>query len=108
MSYDHLVLTLLFVAAPPINLYPIAFGLTTRWRSTRMGRPMLEATIGLALLVDVGLSFRLFGEYPGLNALRVIAFCVVIVAAYDKSIALARQKVHEWRRARALRDLRKS
>jgi hypothetical protein len=68
---------------------------------------MLEATIGLALLVDVGLSFRLFGEYPGLNVLRLVAFGVVIVAAYDKSIALGRQKVHEWRKLRRLRDLRK-
>jgi hypothetical protein len=108
VSWDTLFLVMLFVAAPPVNLYPLAFGLTTKWRSTRMGRPMLEATIGLALLVDVGLSFRLFGQYPGLNVLRMFAFLVVIVAAYDKSIALGRQKVDEWRKLRSLRDLRES
>lgn len=96
MNIDDVALVLLLLTAPPSTLYPIVFGLTTRWRGTLMGPALLTKSIGLALLVDLSLAYRVLGAgYQGRDVARVTVFALITVGVWMQTYALLRQKHRE-------------
>ncbi|HJR90230.1 MAG TPA: hypothetical protein VJ782_08765 [Aeromicrobium sp.] len=91
MSIEHLIAVMIVVAFPPVNLFPILYGVGAPWWRSIEGQAIMIATTGLALLIDLALMARVADlSEPTMNVLRVAVFGVIILGAYWKLAALLR------------------
>lgn len=95
MTSDTAAFLLLCVAAIPCTLFPLVFGLTSPWYRSLIGRALLVKSVGLAMLVDISLAYRIFGaEYQGRDVIRIGVFALITVGAWMQFIAIIRAKRH--------------
>lgn len=91
MSMDHVIAIMIIVAFPPVNLFPLLYGVGAPWWRSIEGQAVMLATTGLALLIDLSLMARVFQlSEPTLDVLRVTVFGVIILGAYWKLAMLIR------------------
>lgn len=97
MTIDDVALVLLCLSAPAATLYPLLFGFTTRWHESLIGRALLTKAVGLALLIDISLTYRILGaDYQGRDVARLTVFGLITVGVWMQLYALVRQKRRDW------------
>lgn len=88
---DDLYLILTFVAWVPAAVYPLVYGLTTKWWKSWIGRALMVESIGTATLLMLSISFQLFGPaYWGRNVLRFGALTLAATGFWLVLFALLR------------------
>jgi hypothetical protein len=94
MTTDQVATLLVYIAAPAATLFPLAYAIAAPWWSSWTGRAVLVSKVGLALLVDASLAFRLHGstDYPGRAQLVLVAFALIVVGTYMYFAALIQQQ----------------
>jgi len=101
VSRDDWALLLLLLAAPAATLYPAVLVATTRWHQSLIGRALLTKAVGLALLIDLSLAYRVLGaDYQGRDAARLTVFGLITIGVWMQLYALLRNKVRQWTRGR--------
>jgi hypothetical protein len=95
VQWDHLLLSLAWLTAPPTTGFVLVYGLTTRWyRNGFLGYALMFSSVGLAALMDASLAYRLLGEYQLRPIVLFIIFTFICVGAWLKFIALLVEKWH--------------
>jgi hypothetical protein len=95
VQWDHILLTLAWLTAPPTTAFVFVYGLTTRWyRNGFLGWALMFSSFGLALLMDASLAYRVLGEYQLRPLVIFIIFSFICAGAWLKFIALIVEKVH--------------
>ena len=98
MSADRVTLVLLWLTVPPVTGYAVLLAFTTRWWLSLSGWALFMFGLGFAMLVDLSLVYRLFGEdYDARDAARLLAFSVCCVGAWLKFITIVRDKIRDRR-----------
>jgi hypothetical protein len=94
-QWDHILLTLAWLTAPPTTAFVFVYGLTTRWyRNGFLGYALMISSLGLAMLMDASLAYRLLGEYQLRPVILFIIFSFICAGAWLKFIALIVEKIH--------------
>lgn len=97
---DIAAVVLVAATAPAATLFAIIYGFTTPWWRTAIGRALLVSSTALALLVDISLLYKVFGDnYVLRDAVRLTVYALVCAGAWLKLAALVVEKVRA-RRAR--------
>lgn len=77
MNADTAVLILLVVAWIPATFFPILYS-RVRWWSTLPGRALFVQGVGMGLLINISLAYRVLGEdYAGRDVARLAVFGLV-------------------------------
>lgn len=99
MSVDVLAVVLIALAAPPATLFPPCYAVIARgvWWRTPTGRALMTSTVALALLIDISLAYRAFGDnYALRDVVRLTVFGLIALGAWLKFGAL----LYEWHQGR--------
>lgn len=96
MSVDTLATVLIASMVVPATLFPVVYA-TRPWYRTMIGRALMTMSVGMALLVDISLLYRFFGDdYPGRDAVRLIVFGIIAAGLWYQFLALlATPKRHD-------------
>lgn len=103
--YHEIVAVVLIIAtAIPATLFALVYGFTVPWWETLIGKAMLISSTALALLVDITLLYRVFGDDYYLREV-VLMFVLQLISqgAWWKWGALIREKWRAWRDRRVER-----
>lgn len=100
MTADTTFALLVYIALPPVVLYPLIYGLTSPWWQSWIGRALLIKAIGVAILVSFSALFQLFGpDYFGRDVVRITGMTVACVGFYFALFAMLQVK-RQVRRSR--------
>ena len=89
MTADLAALLLIVGTAPAITLFTVLYGLTTKWWQQWIGRALFLSSMGLALLVDISLLYRVLGDdYALRDVVRLTVYSIIFLGAWFKLIAL--------------------
>lgn len=92
MNADVIALILVLAMAPPATLFPILYAFRPWWKSL-IGRALMTHSVGLALLIDISLLYKAFGDdYPGRDVVRLAVYAVILVGVTGQCIALIRSR----------------
>lgn len=87
---DAIAIALIFIAAPPVTMFPIVYAFRP-WRESLIGRALMTKAIGLALLIDISIAYQLLGDdYPFRNVVRVAVYALVVTGIWFQFIAMVR------------------
>ena len=88
MSADTIAFVLIATAAIPATGFPLVYAFRP-WRKTWLGRALMTKAIGMMLLIDISLAYRLFGDdYPGRDVVRLTVYAFVIVGLWGQFLVL--------------------
>lgn len=99
MSADMLAVLLVIAAAPAATAFPLCYAWAARgvWYRTPAGRALMTSSTALALLIDISLAYKAFGdEYPGRDVVRLAVYSLIAAGAWLKLGAL----LYEWHKGR--------
>lgn len=68
---------LVIIAAVPANLFPVLYTVWSNWWHTPEGRHLFFFVLGLAAMIDLSLTRRAAGEFPGYETLVAGVLLVV-------------------------------
>lgn len=91
MSADTAAVLLVIAAAPAATLFPFCYAWIARgvWWRTPIGRALMTSSTALALLIDISLVYKAFGDdYVLRDAVRLTVFALVALGAWLKLGAL--------------------
>lgn len=98
MTAADWTLVLLWASAPPVTVYVLLLATTTPWWRSWTGWALFTFAAGYAMLVDLSLTFRIFGaDYPGRPTVILTAFSVTTVGVWLKCATLVYDKVRRGR-----------
>ena len=90
MSNDTIAYGLIWLAVLPATLFPIIYFFRPWWRSLA-GRALMTSSLGLALLIDISLAYKVFGnDYPGRDAVRLTVYALIVAGSWMILFALFR------------------
>jgi len=93
MTADNAAYVLLIASAPPATLFPLLYGFTLPWYASLIGRALMISSVGLALLVDISLAYRILGaEYQARDFVRISVFSLITIGSYLQLWALIRER----------------
>jgi hypothetical protein len=75
---DGPLVGLIILAAVVANLYAVFYTFRP-WYRTPQGRALWVKAWGNTILLDMGLSFQIWGDYPGRHAVRLVGFSIFLV-----------------------------
>lgn len=79
--------------APAATLFAVIYMFTRPWWTTIIGRAMLISSSGLALLVDIALLYKFFGDnYALRDAVRLTVYWMIFLGAWYKLAALVLER----------------
>jgi hypothetical protein len=94
-QWDQILLGLAWLTAPPTTAFVLVYGLTTRWyRNGFLGYALMFSSLGLAMLMDAALLYRMLGEYQLRPVVLFVIFTFICIGAWLKFIALLVEKWH--------------
>ena len=96
MTADKFALLLIIAAAPAATAFPFAYAWIARgvWWREPIGRALMTSSTALALLIDISLAYKAFGDdYYLRDAVRLSVFALIATGAWLKLGAL----FYEWR-----------
>lgn len=99
MNADALAVALIIAAAPPATLFPFVYAWVARgvWWHNPTGRALMASSVGLALLIDIALAYKAFGDdYALRDAVRIAVYALIALGAWLKFGAL----LYEWANSR--------
>lgn len=91
MNADTLAVLLVVMAAPAATAFPFAYAWIARgvWWRTPTGRALMTSSTALALLIDISLAYKAFGDdYALRDAVRLTVYGLVVLGAWLKLGAL--------------------
>lgn len=101
-TLDVIALGLLLVMVPAATAFPILYAWQP-WSSEAVGRALMLSSVGLALLVDFAVLYRLLdGEIP--PGVRVVVYLLIAVGMYYQLFNLVRAQRRRRRRRRRVSD----
>lgn len=77
-----LATVIIALAAIPANLFLVLYSYWARWWETPAGRYLFLSIGGLALLINLSLSRRAFGEWPGYGVTALVVYVIVTAGLY--------------------------
>ena len=92
MSADTLAVILVVAAAPAATVFPLMYAWVARgvWWRTPTGRALMTSSTGLALLIDISLAYKVFGDdYALRDVVRLTVYALIAAGAWLKLGALA-------------------
>lgn len=95
LSPYHEVVSTIFVLGTALTATPFAiiYGLRSPWWQTTIGLAMLASSSALALLVDVSLLYKVFGDdYPLRETVLVFVLALVFQGSAFKLAALVKER----------------
>ena len=95
MSADTLAVVLVIAAAPAATTFPFAYAWISRgvWWRTPTGRALMTSSTALALLIDISLAYKFFGDdYALRDVVRLTVYALIALGAWLKLGAL----IYEW------------
>lgn len=95
MNADTAATVLVIAAAPAASLFPFVYAWVARgiWWRTPTGRALMASSVGLALLIDISLVYKAFGDdYALRDAVRLSVYALIALGAWLKFGAL----LYEW------------
>lgn len=88
MSADSIAFVMIATAAIPATGFPLVYAFRP-WRKTWLGRALMTKALGMMLLIDISLAYRLFGdEYPGRDIVRLTVYALVITGLWGQFLVL--------------------
>lgn len=99
MSADFAAVLLIIAAAPPATVFPFAYAWIARgiWWRTPIGRALMTSSTALALLIDISIAYKAFGDdYALRDAVRLSVFALIAAGTWLKLGAL----LYEWHQGR--------
>jgi hypothetical protein len=97
---DQIFAHLVYLALPAVTLYPLIYGLTTRWWESWIGRALLVKAIGVFVLIVFSALFQAFGpNYWGRDVVRIGGMVLACIGFYLALFSLIQVK-REARRNR--------
>lgn len=99
MSAETAAVALIIIAAPAATLFPFVYGWVARgvWWHNPTGRALMASSVGLALLIDIALIYKAFGDdYALRDAVRLSVYALIALGAWLKLGAL----LYEWAKSR--------
>lgn len=99
MNADTAATVLVIAAAPAATLFPFVYAWVARgiWWRTPTGRALMASSTGLALLIDISLVYKAFGDdYALRDAVRLSVYALIALGAWLKFGAL----LYEWSKSR--------
>lgn len=94
MNIITLTAIMIYIAAPPMNLFPLLYS-RSPWASSLVGRSLMTSSVGLALLIDLSLMIRVFGpDYYGHDVIVLVAFAIMILGSYMQFFSLLKARRH--------------
>lgn len=102
--HEVIAVVLIIATAIPATLFALIYGFTVPWWETLIGKAMLISSTALALLVDISLLYRVFGDDYFLREV-VLLFILQLICqgAWYKWGALTLEKWRAWRDRRSER-----
>ena len=92
MNADLIALILVVLMAPPATLFPILYAFRP-WYQSLIGRALMTHSVGLALLIDISLLYKAFGDdYFLRDAVRLTVYALILVGVTGQCIALIRSR----------------
>lgn len=92
-TVDWIVLWLVILTAPAQTAFVLIYGLGSPWYRSLLGRALFTKALGLALVVDLILVYRAFGDdYFARDAVRIGVFGLLLIGAWLQLVALLREK----------------
>ena len=92
MSADTVAVILVLAAAPAATLYPILYAFRP-WHRSLIGRALMTHSVGLALLIDISLLYKAFGDnYPLRDAVRLTVYSLILAGSWLQLIALLKSR----------------
>jgi len=92
VNADTIALALVLCMAPPATLFPILYAFRPWWRSL-IGRALMTHSVGLALLIDISLAYKAFGDdYPGRDFVRLAVYSLILLGVTFQCVALIRSR----------------
>lgn len=91
MTADTLAVVLVVMAAPAATVFPFAYAWIARgvWWRTPTGRALMTSSTALALLIDISLAYKAFGDdYALRDEVRLTVYGLVVLGAWLKLGAL--------------------
>lgn len=83
MNADLLAVVLILAAAPPATLFPLLYGLTAPWWRAWIGRALFASSLGLGLLIDISLLYKVFGDnYALRDVVRLSVYFIIVCGAW--------------------------
>lgn len=99
MTADDAAVALIIAAAPAATLFPILYAWVARgiWWRIPTGRALMASSTGLALLIDISLAYKMFGDdYALRDVVRLSVYALIVLGAWLKLGAL----LYEWANGR--------
>lgn len=94
-AQDHLFAFLVYTSLPPTFLYPLIYGLTTRWWETWIGRALFIKAVGVFILILFSALFQIFGpHYFARDTIRIGGMLFAGTGFYLALLSLLDVKVH--------------
>lgn len=96
MTADLVAFLLIAAMALPVTVYWFVYTFTMPWWKSVVGRALWTKATGMALLIDISLTYQIFGDdYFLRDAVRLTVFSIILVGLWLQLGAL----LHEKRRA---------
>ncbi|MCZ4498859.1 MAG: hypothetical protein JWQ74_1412 [Marmoricola sp.] len=93
MTADDIRFALVAIATLPATGFTIVYGLGSPWYKSLLGRALFTHALGMALLIDISVLYKFFGDdYAGRDVVSITVYAVIIVGTWAQFIALLRER----------------
>ena len=88
MNADLAAVVLVVLMAPPATLFPILYAFRP-WHKSLIGRALMIHSVGLALLIDISLAYKVFGDnYFARDVVRLTVYALILIGVTSQCWAL--------------------
>jgi hypothetical protein len=95
MTADDIRFALVAFAVLPATGFTLVYGLRSPWYRSLLGRALFTHALGMALLIDISVAYKMFGDdYPGRDVVSISVYAVIIAGTWAQFIALLRERRH--------------
>lgn len=84
MTLHTLLVTVVFAAAVPANVFPILYTWWKDWWKGEVSRHLTLLVIGLAALTDLAIIRRIWGEFPGYEHACLVVYVLIAYQLYRR------------------------
>lgn len=89
LTWEHVAAAEVFLMVPFVTAFPILYGLFWPWHTTPQGRAIFTKSVGMALLVDLAVLYRLFPDHlPPKAVVASFVYAVILAGQIGLVVAL--------------------
>lgn len=79
---------LLYSAGVPLSLFWAYYLLFSRWWASAIGRVLMALSTSLLAIIVISISKNVFGEWPGIEAVRLVVYTGMNISFWSLFISL--------------------